>query len=87
MRRQSSFIIFIYLVLLFYLFPFSCFNRNQLLTGLLIESCTGLGVDLILFSVFQIFLVAGLKKKKKDVSVDRVEISIFFTSYLLLIYM
>lgn len=67
MRRQSSFYYF-YLfsfIVLFILFPFSCFNRNQLFTyWLLIESCTGLGVDLILFSVFQIFLVAGLKKKR-----------------------
>ena len=72
MRRQSSFYCF-YLfsfIVLFILFPFLCFKRNQLFTHwLLIESCTGLGVDLILFSVFQIFLVAGLKKKK-DISVD-----------------
>lgn len=72
MRRQSSFYCF-YLfsfIVLFILFPFLCFKRNQLFTHwLLIESCTGLGVDLILFSVFQIFLVAGLKKRK-DISVD-----------------
>lgn len=59
------FIVFIYFYcfILFILFPFYCFKRKHLFTHwLLIESCTELDVDLILFSVFQIFLVAGLKK-------------------------